>query len=90
MIILPPNCTAVHQPMDQGITAAQKARYKSKLLHIMVRNLENYYYYDQLRQLVAALAAGVQGLDHAYPPNRLDAASLVHQAWDSLSQARPP
>ena len=44
-ILLPPNCTAVHKHMDQGIIAALKARYtcKSKLLHIMVTNLENYY-----------------------------------------------
>ncbi len=79
-ILLPPNCTAVHQPMDQGIIAALKAGYKSKFLH-MVRN------YDQLRQLGTTLPAGIRGLNHAYPPNLLDAASLVHQAWDSLTQA---
>ena len=50
----------------------------------MVNNLENY---DQLRQLGAALTAGVQGIDHAYPPNLLDAGTLAHQAWDSLTQA---
>ena len=83
-ILLPPNCTAVHQPMDQGVIAALKASYKTKLLHVMIRNLDNY---DQLRQLGAALTAGVRGLDHAYPPNLLDAASLVYQAWDSLTQA---
>ena len=70
--------------MDQGIIAALKANYNSKLLHIMVKNLENY---DQLRQLGAALTVGVQGIDHAYPPNLLDAGTLAHQAWDSLSQA---
>ncbi len=74
-ILLPPNCTAVHQPMDQGIIAALKAGYKSKFLHIMVRNLDNY---DQLRQLGTTLPAGIRGLNHAYPPNLLDAASLVH------------
>ena len=83
-ILLPPNCTAVHQPMDQDIIAALKANYKSKLLHIMVKNLENY---DQLRQLGAALTTGVRGIDHAYPPNLLDAGTLAHQAWDSLTQA---
>ena len=76
--LLPPNSTAVHQPMDQGIIAALKANYKSKLLHIMVKNLENY---DQPRQLGAALTAGVRGIDH------LDAGTLAHQAWDSLTQA---
>ena len=83
-ILLPPNCTAVHQPLDQSIITALKANYKSKLLHIMVKNVENY---DQLRQLGAALTAGVRGIDHAYPPNLLDAGTLAHQAWDSLTQA---
>ena len=83
-ILLPPNCTAVHQPLDQGIIAALKANYKSKLLHIMVKNLENY---DQLRQFGAALTASVRGIDHAYPPNLLDAGTLAYQAWDSLTQA---
>ena len=69
--------------MDQGIIAALKANYKSKLLHIMVKNLENY---DQLRQLGAALTAGVRGLDHAYLLNPLDAGTFAHQAWDSLTQ----
>ena len=27
------------------------------------------------------------GIDHAYPPNLLDAGTLAHQAWDSLTQA---
>ncbi len=48
-ILLPPNCTSVHQPMDQGVIASLKANYKSKLLHIMVKNLENYD--DSLGQL---------------------------------------
>ena len=38
-------------------------------------------------QLRATIAASVRGLNHAYPPNLLDAAFLAHQAWDSLSQA---
>ncbi len=50
----------------------------------MGKNLENY---DELRQLGAALVAGMRGLDHAYPPNLLDAASLAYEAWDSLTQA---
>ena len=52
-----------------AIIVALKARYKSKLLRIMVRNLENY---DQLRQLGAAPAGSVKGLYHAYPQNLLD------------------
>ena len=82
-ILLPRNCTAVHQPMDQGIIAALKRNYKSKLLRIMIKNLESY---DQLRQLDATLPAAVRGLDHAYPPHLLDVGILVHEAWNSLDR----
>ena len=58
--------------MDQGIIAALKRKYKSKMLHAMVKNLERY---DELQAGGASIAAGVRGL-HAYPPNLLDDATL--------------
>ncbi len=57
---------------------------KSKLLRTIVKNLENY---EHLRQVGAALPAGVRGLDHAHPPHLLNAATLAYEAWDSLTQA---
>ncbi len=52
--------------MHQGIIAALKRNYKSKMLHAMVKNLERY---DELRAVGESLPAGVRGLNHAYPPN---------------------
>ena len=82
-ILLPPNSTSVHQPMDQGIIAALKRKYKSKMLHAMVKNLERY---DELRAVGESLPVGVRGLNHAYPPNLLDAATLAHEVWESIDQ----
>ena len=36
LLFLPPNCTSVVQPLDQGINAAFKAHYKGKLARYMV------------------------------------------------------
>ena len=82
-ILLPPNCTSVHQPMDQDVIAALKHRYKSQLLQVMVKNLERY---DELRQLGASITAGLRGLQHGYPANLLDASIMAHEAWEDLSQ----
>ena len=83
-VLLPPNCTSVHQPMDQGIIAAIKRKYKSNMLHSMVKNLERY---DELRTIGASITAGVGGLNHAYPPNLLDAATIAHEVWESMNQS---
>jgi hypothetical protein len=40
MIPLSPNCTAVHQPMDQGIIQALKRKYRCKLLNRVIENME--------------------------------------------------
>ena len=69
--------------MDQVIIATLKRKYKSKMLHAMVKNLERY---DELQAVGESISAGVRGLNHAYPPNRLDAATIAHEVWESLGQ----
>ncbi|CAM9821907.1 unnamed protein product [Phaeothamnion confervicola] len=41
VICLPPNCTARRQPMDQGIIAALKVRYRTALLSQRIATLRN-------------------------------------------------
>jgi len=40
VLFLPPNTTAVYQPMDAGVIAAIKRRYKRRLLALVVRRLQ--------------------------------------------------
>ena len=53
-------------------------KYKSKMLHAMAKNLERY---DELRAVRESIPAGVRGLNHTYPPNLLDAATIAHEVW---------
>ena len=57
-VLLPPNCTSVPQPMDQGIIATLKRKCKSKMLHAMVKNLERY---DELQALGEFIPAELEG-----------------------------
>ena len=82
-VLLPPNFTSVHQPMDQAIIATLKRKCKSKMLQAIVKNLERY---DELRAVGESIPAGVRELNHAYPPNLLDAATIAHEVWESISQ----
>ena len=41
ILSLPPNCTSVHQPMDQGLLEALKRRYKKKYMFEWFDALEN-------------------------------------------------
>ena len=82
-VLLPQNWTSVHQPMDQAIIATLKGKYKSKVLHAMIKNLERY---DESRAVGESILAEVRGLNNAYPPNLLDAATIAHEVWKSVGQ----
>ena len=53
------------------------------MLHAMVKNLERY---DELQEVGESIPAGVRGLNHAYPPNLLDAETVAHEVWESIGQ----
>lgn len=55
----PPNVTALYQPLDQGIIAALKTGYKSRLLEKLVEVVGNF---EQLQVLASQLPAGCAGL----------------------------
>ena len=64
---LPPNCTSLHQPMDMGIIAAWKARYRHTILRDMIVTLETREHRKQLA-IVNKLKEGMKGLTRATSP----------------------
>lgn len=78
---LPVNCTAIHQPCDQGLIGAIKARYKRTLLR---RTLEAIDDWEEIRGRAAKKVAGTRGLDDGYKPHLLDVATMVRGIWREL------
>ncbi len=59
IIFLPPNCSSVHQPLDMGIIASLKVRYKHTLLE---RTIELLPYREFLKE---KLKTGSQVLEES-------------------------
>lgn len=70
IIPLPPNCTALHQPIDLGIIAEFKLGYKKYLLTGILFNFETR---EEHRAAATKLPRGMQGLIDGYDPDVLDA-----------------
>lgn len=85
VITYPPNCTSKHQPMDMGIIAATKVRYRAKLLRIRVSTMNSV---KALRRQAKPrkMPAGTAGLAEGHPAHVLDAAELLHEAWDDVTE----
>ena len=80
-IALPPNCTAVHQTMDQGIIAAIKRVYHYKLLHKILENIENC---EQRHQASQRTLAGTASLDEGREAHLLDVMKILYQVWNDM------
>lgn len=84
---LPPNCSgSKHRPMDAGIVAAWKVRYRTKLLGVHVDTMASA---PQLREQAEKrkVARGCMGLAEGAQPNLLDAAEMGLAAWQDVSEA---
>ena len=73
--------TSIYQPLDQGIIAAFKAAYKSKMLAKLLNSIDNY---DELAAMADRAPSGCRGLRFGQKANVLDAALIVREAWDEL------
>eukprot|EP00300_Choanocystis_sp_HF-7_P003298 c12520_g1_i1.p1 GENE.c12520_g1_i1~~c12520_g1_i1.p1 ORF type:complete len:547 (+),score=89.49 c12520_g1_i1:163-1641(+) len=81
LYFLPPNATAVAQPMDQGILAAIKRQYKTRMAAKLITFVDRWL---ETRALAEPMIAGCQGLDQAHPPHILDAAKIIDAIWQDL------
>lgn len=83
----PPNVTSWKQPMDMGIIAALKKRYKYLLLKDIIAYHDNP---ESLKEHLALTASkmkrGSAGVSYGRPPHLLDAAIFVKTAWNEISQ----
>jgi hypothetical protein len=85
IIELPPNCTSVHQPMDQGIIASFKVRYRTRLL---ATRADTMLVAADLRKRAKErkMTAGSMGLAEGHDPHVLDVADMALLAWKDVQQ----
>lgn len=79
---LPPNCTALHQPMDLGVIAAWKAHYRRNLLVEMMEDIENQ---QARRDQNRKRPAGMKGLADGYDAHMLDVSRLCQKSWSEVT-----
>jgi len=80
IIELPPNSTAVCQPLDAGVTVLLKNRYKKRLLYRVVCNLDSLLYNGSADPRVARGG----GLDEGGQAHLRDAAKFIVEEWDEI------
>ena len=77
----PPNCTRLHQPMDMGIIAAVKVRYR----HIFLRqSMEVFSARVELREMYKKRTPGTRGIAEGYSAHVLDAMEILDECWKEL------
>jgi hypothetical protein len=72
--IFSPNTTSIYQPLDQGIIAVIKTRYKTRMLTQMVNAAENF---DELQFEAENLPDWRKGISYGLPVHVLDAANFT-------------
>lgn len=86
VVFFPPNVTSWKQPMDMGIIAAVKKRYK----YLLIKEIISYHdspetVKEQLSAAASRMRRGAAGVAFGKPPHLLDAANLVNIAWNEMS-----
>ena len=80
IIELPPNTTAVYQPLEAGIIVLLKNRCKKRLLYRVFSNLDSFLYNGAADPRVARGG----GLDEEGQAHLRDAAKFIVEEWDEI------
>lgn len=85
VVTYPANFPSKKQPMDKGVIAETKVRYRAQLLGVRVGTMRNT---EQLRQQAKKrkMQAGTAGLAEGNPAHVLDAAEILHEAWQGVTE----
>lgn len=79
---LPLDSRPIHHPMEQGILALVKQRYRYAMLE---RVLELLPFRDAIQACNMRKSEALRGLDDGHDPNVLDAAELLYEIWQETS-----
>ena len=82
IMMLPPNLTARHQPMDAGIIATLKCHYKMGLVTAIDDAIDNW---EERRKVAENNRSGTNGLKQVHCANLKDACELLECAWDKIT-----
>ena len=80
---LPPNCTSVYQPMDCGVIAMLKKKYR---YHLLGRMLEIFEDRQALREAATAanMTRGSMGLEEGFAPHVRDVMEILYKVWSDV------
>lgn len=82
VLFLPPNLTSHHQPLDAGIIAATKLKYKTVMVQMLDDLVEHW---EERRKRGEHNKAGTKGLLQGHHAHLGDAVFIIQQAWDVIT-----
>ena len=85
VMFLPPNLTSIYQPMDAGIIAALKRRYKYLLIERTSKLLGQW---EQIRAAAEGKTSGTKGLGDGHLANMLRRGDALRQKRSSIASSK--
>ena len=84
IFFLPPNCTSVFQPLDQGVISILKTNYKRKLVNKLIGAYDNFH---ELQEIAKKINKGRKGIEYGHPAHINDAAKIIDECWKEMDES---